>query len=340
MKMLGFVPAGACRRQRALVGAATLFAAGLGPASAHAQSSADKATAVQLFDEGERLTRLGRIGEACPKFAASNKLDPQLGALMHLADCYAKNGQVASAWGSFREAEEIARLRNDERAQLAKEQAAKLEPRLSHLTLTVPSTHPAGLEVRVDGTLLTEGAWDTATPIDPGPHRVDARAPSYEAWSSTFEASGDASAVRVEVPVLTPAAPVAEHRDAPPPTNEATASPLRPLGWVSMGLGAVGVGLGVFFLVHKNDKLDQRADVCPTRLDCSTTEETRIASLTTDARSADTLEKVAFVAGSVLVASGITALILAPSSQSKTDAAWFSPVVTAHALGVTGGMTF
>ncbi len=332
---------GGGRRRRVLAGVSALFAVGLGHASAHAQGSADKATAVQLFDEGDRLIRLGKVNEACPKFAASHKLDPQLGALMHLADCYEKNGQLASAWGSFREAEEMARLRNDERAALAKEQVAKLEPRLSHLMLMVPSTHPAGLEVRVDGTLLTAGAWGTATPIDPGPHQIEARAASYEAWSSTFEAAGDGSSVRVEVPALARVASAPERRDTTlPPAQEASSSPLRPLGWASVGLGAVGVGLGVVFLVRKNDKLDQRANVCPTRLDCSPSDEASIASLTTEARDADTIEKVAFVAGGVLVASGITALILAPSSRARTDAAWLSPVVTAHALGVTGGMTF
>src|SRR5690349_1100855 len=105
---------------------------------ASAQDPAAKASAVQLFDEADKLMATGNISAACPKYAASMKLDPQLGALLHLADCYARNGQVASAWGAFREAEEMARNRGDDRANLAREQAAALEPRLSRLTVTVP----------------------------------------------------------------------------------------------------------------------------------------------------------------------------------------------------------
>lgn len=320
-----------------------LAASSLFTGPARAQAAADKAGAVQLFDEGDRLMRLGKVAEACPKYAASMKLDPQLGALLHLADCYAKSGKLASAWGSFREAEEMARLRGDERAALAKEQAAKLEPRLSHLMLMVSSTHPSGLEVRVDGTPLTEGAWGTATPIDPGPHQIEARAPDFETWASTFEASSDASSVRVEVPALvrkatTPAS--TQPGDALPPPAESGSSPLRPLGWAGIGLGAVGLGLGAVFLVKKNDKLEERDQVCPSRLNCTSEEATSIATLTTDARNADTLEKVAFISGGVLAAGGITALILAPSSRAKADTAWLAPVLTARVLGVTGGMTF
>jgi hypothetical protein len=320
-----------------------LAASGLFTGHARAQAAADKAGAVQLFDEGDRLMRLGKTAEACPKYAASMKLDPQLGALLHLADCYAKAGKLASAWGSFREAEEMARLKGDERAALAKEQAAKLEPRLSHLMLMVPSAHPSGLEVRVDGTPLTEGVWGTATPIDPGPHQIEARAPDFETWSSTFEASGDSSSIRVEVPALVrsttaPASP--RPGDALPPPAEGGSSSLRPLGWAGIGLGAVGLGLGAVFLVKKNDKLDERDQVCPSRLDCTSGEEASIATLTADARNADTLEKVAFITGGVLAVGGITALILAPSSRAKADTAWLSPVVTARILGVTGGMTF
>jgi len=324
------------------LGLLALVTSSLLGAPARAQAPADKAGAVQLFDEGDRLMRLGELAQACPKFAASMKLDPQLGALLHLADCYAKNGQFASAWGSFREAEEMARLKGDERAAIAKEQAAKLEPRLSRVTLMVPSTHPSGLVVRVDGAVLTEGVWGTATPVDPGVHQVEARAPDYETWSSTFEASAEAGSARVEVPSLVRVAPVAPSRAAAPAParTEDSSSPLRPLGWASVGVGAVGLGLGALFLVKKNDKLDQRNQVCPTRVDCKPTEEASIATLTNDARSADTLEKVAFVAGGVLVVSGIAALVLAPSAHAKNDAAWLAPVVTAHALGVTGGMTF
>src|SRR2546421_315839 len=71
-----------------------------GPARADA-SLADKAAAQTLFDEGRKLMAAGKYAEACPKLAESQKLDPGVGTQFHLADCYEKIGQTASAWAGF-----------------------------------------------------------------------------------------------------------------------------------------------------------------------------------------------------------------------------------------------
>lgn len=313
-------------------------------ALAHAQQpAANKAPAVQLFDEADRLMGEGKVNEACPKYAASMKLDPQLGALLHLADCYAKNGQLASAWGSFREAQEMAQLRGDDRAALAKEQAAKLEPRLSRITIIVPPrSNLQGLEVRVDGAPITAGAWGVATPIDAGSHGIEARAPGHDTWSSSIDVTGETQSVRVEIPLLT------QSPAAPPPTRgggdgmgrtDDVSTPWPALGWVGVGVGAVGLGLGGVFLVQKQGKLDDRDRVCGASYECTTEEQVReIESLTQDADTANTLATASFVAGGVLLAAGMATLIFAPSRKPRTDSAWLIPAISTRGLGFTGGM--
>ena len=137
--------------------------------------AASRALAVQLFDQAEALLAQQRVAEACPKYAESFRLDPQLGALIYLAECYEKNGQVASAWGSYREAEEMAQKRGDERAAHAHERAGALEPRLDRLVIDVPQTaRIPGLEVLRDGVLVAEPVWGNAAAIDVAgkpPHR-------------------------------------------------------------------------------------------------------------------------------------------------------------------------
>jgi hypothetical protein len=273
------------------------------------------------------------------------KLDPQLGALLHLADCYAKNGQLASAWGSFREAHEMAQLRGDDRAALAKEQATALEPRLSRITIIVPQlSNVEGLEVRVDGAPITAGAWSVATPIDPGSHGVEARAPGYDTWSSSIDVTGETQSVRVEVPLLTQS-PTA----APPPSRhggafggsraDESSTPWPALGWVGVGVGAVGLGLGGVFLVQKQGKLDDRDRVCGSDYACSNEEQLRdIESLTQDADTASTLATASFIAGGVLIAGGVATLIFAPSRRPRTDSAWLVPAISSQGLGFTGGM--
>lgn len=315
----------------------------LAPAGARAQDPAAKASAVQLFDEADKLMLAGNIAGACPKYAASMKLDPQLGALLHLADCYAKNGQLASAWGSFREAEDMARMRGDERAQLAHDQAALLAPRLSRLTITVASdANLSGLEVRLDGSPITQGAWGTATPIDPGSHGIEARAPGYDAWSSSIDVTGEAQQVRVEVPLLT------AKREQPPATGPATpievrvddsGSPIKTLGWVSTGVGVVALGLGGVFLVQRGNKLDEQTKTCPV-LDnehCSEDDEKTYNSLGRDADRNGTLATAGFVAGGALLVGGVLAIVLAPKPKAR-NSAWLLPAVTNHSGGLVGGM--
>ena len=66
---------------------------------AFAQSGSNKAAAEALFSEGRSLASAGKCDEAIPKFQASQKLDPGIGTLLNLADCYEKVGRTASAWG-------------------------------------------------------------------------------------------------------------------------------------------------------------------------------------------------------------------------------------------------
>lgn len=47
------------------------------------------------------LVQKGDWAAACPKFEESERLDPGIGTLYHLADCYEHVGRLATAWGLF-----------------------------------------------------------------------------------------------------------------------------------------------------------------------------------------------------------------------------------------------
>ncbi len=85
----------------------------------------------------------GHAREACPKYADSQRLDPQLGTLLHLGECYAKIGKTASAWASFRDADEIASsAHRPARAEDSASASRRSGRRLSELVVTV--SDPAG----------------------------------------------------------------------------------------------------------------------------------------------------------------------------------------------------
>lgn len=225
-----------------LVASATVMAS----AESHAQSEAEsRSLAIQLFDEAEALSSRGETAAACPKYAESYRLDPQLGALLHLADCYEKNGELASAWGSFRQADEVARKLADPRAELAEQRAKALEPRLTRLVIHVPRTaRVSGLTVLRDGVPIAAALWGVPAAIDPGAHRIEARAPGRKPWRKEVATSGEGAVTEVTVPDLAslPAATAPERTSAAEPGSSRRMAALA-VG----GLGLLGVGVGGFF---------------------------------------------------------------------------------------------
>jgi len=171
---------------------------------AHAQSADNKAAAETMFREGRRLMIAGEYAEACPKFLASQNLDPGVGTLLNLGDCYAKNGQTASAWAQFIEAaSEAHRLGDTRRQEAAQARATELEVRLVRLTIVVPpAADVAGLEIKRDGTRVDRALWGAALPVDPGKLVIEATAPGKKKWTVTVpRKDGDPPAI-VTLPVL------------------------------------------------------------------------------------------------------------------------------------------
>src|SRR6478752_6509904 len=99
-------------------------------------SASDKAAAEALFDQGVRLMKQNSFAEACPKLEESERIDPAVGTLLYLGECYERAGKTASAWATFREAASLANNMNQgDRARVAGSRAQDLEPRLSRLSI-------------------------------------------------------------------------------------------------------------------------------------------------------------------------------------------------------------
>jgi tetratricopeptide (TPR) repeat protein len=290
------------------------------PSLAVAQSASDKAGAEALFTDGRRLMTQGNYREACPKFEASLKLDPAVGAMLNLADCYEKNGQTASAWAEFREAGAAARsVGSKEREELARGRAAALEPKLSRLTIVVVKP-PA--QVTRDGTPVDSAALGAAMPVDPGKHVIEATAKGKQKWSKSIEVAANAARVSVEIPPLqdeaaataSPSVSVATTAD-----SDAAAHGAGAQRTIAIGVGAVGlVGLAVgtvFGLKASSNWSDAKKGCLAPPTGCS--EDAR--NLQSDAQNAATLSTVAFAVGAVGAISGAVLWFTAPRSpESET----------------------
>jgi hypothetical protein len=185
----------------------------IGAQGAFAQTSGTEvALAETLYRQARDLMSQGKYDEACPKLAESYRLDRATGTLLNLASCHERQGKVTTAWSEFADA--VVAARRDgrpDRVKFAEDRIKVLEPQLPKLTLVVPADADSPeLEVRLDGSLIGAAARGVPTPVDPGKHAVEARAPKKLPWSRDLEIKA-AEQQTVTIPKLVdaPAPPVA-----------------------------------------------------------------------------------------------------------------------------------
>jgi hypothetical protein len=288
----------------------------LGALDAHAEpSAAQKALAGQVFDDAQKLAAANDFAGACPKYAESNRLDPQLGTLLYLGTCYEKIGKVASAWGSFKDAVDIAIQKHDERETKARAKVAELDPKVPRLVILAPAP-PASLEIRADGEIVAKVLWGTKLPVDPGAHALTATADGKRAWKADVSL-GIGESKTVTVPSLEDgAAPTAQSAPKPAVAAPSTGAPAearhadRTLAYVAGGIGVVGVAAGSVTGLMAMGKKTTAEQNC-TGSDCNATGKAAGDS----AKGLATVSTIAFGVGVAGLAVGTVLWLAAGSSR-------------------------
>ena len=307
---------------RAGVCALAIAASALHAAPAHA---GDEAAAEALFLEAKKLADAGKYSEACPKFAESNRLDRGAGTLIHLADCYEKNHQSASAWATFKDAASAAQaLGRSDWQKLANQRAALLEPKLAKLTIKV--TDPVDkIDVTRDGAATSPASWGTPIPVDTGTHTVEAKAPKYKPFKTTVTVNKDGDKVDVVVTKLE-AAPVAA-TDKPDPKQPAApvvvhsgddGAGQRTAGFIVGGIGVAGVAVGAIMGLVAIGKNNDSKALCANEGACGSQDAVDKAS---SAKTFGTISTIAFIAGGAAIAGGAILIFTAPKDKTSTSAA-------------------
>jgi hypothetical protein len=314
------------------MGRAAVSAALVLPATpCRADEAADRAAAEALYELGQKLSKDGNYAEACPKLEASNSLDPGVGTLLLLGDCWEKAGKVASAWATFKDAAALARSHDDtERANIGELRATALRPRLTYLEFDVSAeARVPGFELRRGGATIAQGSWGVPLPTDPGTYEIVARAPEHESWRSTLEVPArlDAPLV-VTVPALRASAPAAlgplprpvaaepaPRRDHAAPVDDGTpGSGQRLFGLLGFGAGAAaGVAGGVLTYLAAKKNHDSKSDCRDNDPNLCTPAGVKARD---DAKNLATLATVFAVSGGALAAAGVTLFFTAPSADA------------------------
>ncbi|MBI4705253.1 MAG: tetratricopeptide repeat protein [Deltaproteobacteria bacterium] len=324
----------------------TLAALGLLLLAPSARADDDRARAEMLFEAATQLWNAGKKDKACEMFAAAVSTQPSAGGRLNLGRCHEQAGRTASAWREYSRAAAMAKLAGQaEREAGARELAARIEPKLSKLSVQPAAAGTPGLKILCDDTPLDPGSYGMPEPVDPGEHRVEASAPGRQPWSATVIVGPAGDIKTVIVPELgaeakpepLPPAPVPETRPTPTPEPapapqarpDASAAPeptpakppapadttagngtgLRIAGFAVGGAGLVAVGVGAVLgavVLYDAGKVEHEPTLCPNR-QCTPAGETYVDAVSDKGTAATVL----LAAGGVALAGGAVLVLTA-----------------------------
>jgi len=294
-----------------------------------AEPAKDPAAAQALFDQGVALLRNEDWAAACPKFDASMRLEPSVGAQVNIARCHAHEGLVARAWGEFKRAKSMnSETFGEERKKrvdaYVDEQIAALEPRIPWMTVKV-SPSPAGLDLSRDGVAIPA---DERVPVDPGKHVIEAKARGFRAARAEVElGEGENKVVTL---TLVPG-PSEEAEPAPSPKRGGPSAPgprpdpaLLIAGGVLGGVGVLGLGIaaitgGVAASDHATIGTLEDSGDCRTTdgvISCKSASQQQAHDAIARGEALALTSTITLFAGGALAAAGLTCILVGATRTS------------------------
>jgi hypothetical protein len=173
---------------------AMVRAIGLTLAVAVVWSHTARADPNALFAEGKQLLQDGKPAEACGKFEAALREQPEApGILLNLGLCNAQQDKIATALKWFRKAQ----TRAAERAMAETESAAKLQtvalaPKVPTIKIEIAESPPSDATVTVDGATIDATSL-ARLEIDAGSHVVELHGSGLATSRETIDVRGDST---------------------------------------------------------------------------------------------------------------------------------------------------
>lgn len=280
-------------------------------------------TAEQLYQEGKAAAGKKDWVLACSKFAESNAREPAPGTLLNLGDCEENRGQFTQAIAHFEAAARLCKP-GDERAEYARQRSFTLERRAPKLTVKLQASTPAGTVIEKDGVALGAAQIGVPIVIDPGEHTLVVRAPGRtESRGSVRIALGESREIEVTAGMPIPqgavtqttpttAAPaVATTAEIPKDTNGS--EPTKTAAYVSFGVGAVGLAIGVVGGLLTMSAKSTADSHCPAQ-GC----DSEGLSAEDRGKTWSTISTAGFVVAGLGAATGAGLLLFGPKSKTTT----------------------
>jgi hypothetical protein len=347
---------------------AVLLLTAVGSTTAHAAPH-EPAQTVQITEKARELFRTGvtllqdpdgpRYEEAYQQFKAAYAESPSwkiLGNLGVTAMKLERDGEAIQAFQGYLE---------QGGKELSKAERAQFKSDLDTLSATAATVTihglPAGTRV-TDVRAPNQGSdiknyYEVATAeplvlrVRPGAHRFTAQWGGQPAQTHELAtSSGGVHTVKFEAAPLEPAKPepVVAPTAAPTPSALSTStsddgffqSPLP--AYISLGVGAVGVGLGVVFLTQRasaTSEADSKFKACLASQACVASDQIKMERLDEKAGKMGTLSVVSFGVGVVGLGAGVALLVMnakGDEGAAKVAGMTVQPYVAGNELGLWG----
>jgi tetratricopeptide (TPR) repeat protein len=332
---------GLYRRALAALCSLSLALGGTLSGTVHAQplDEISREAATSLAVAGLEAYEAGQYSEALDKLEKAYAVArvPTLG-LWSARSLY-KLGRWREAEDRYRETVALALPEGDRETQQraledARSELAALSPTIPNLIVEVDGARPSEVELRIDG----KPAPNTAPShrLDPGAHHVEGfRGPERQSADLTLAARETRTLVLHFSPDLggaaaaPAAAPSGGAASGSEPAHAAAQKGnqwLRPAGWTVLALGGVGIAvgaLGTVLAIGTKDDIDKNVNCAGNA--CAPSEQDLVDGYNANRH----LANFGFIAGGVLAAAGVGALVI--SGRGSTDPraeAVFSPAFT------------
>jgi tetratricopeptide (TPR) repeat protein len=247
----------------------------------------------------------------------------------NLADVEMKLGHYAEAAGYLKYA--LANI-PDSKAKERKATEEQLLECRNHLTAVRVATDVTDATVLVDGRDVGQTPLREELLLEPGKHVISVTKPGYGNKTEELSAEGNQVDVTITLEKLAtegpprpppPAAPIEQVRREPPkPENKS----YRLGSYIGFAVGAVGVGVGTYFLIKahgtQSDSDSQFASCLP---HCSPADKGSISDLDQAAKNQQTVGVVGLIVGGIGVGTGVTLLMIEPKKESAITSGFVRP---------------
>ena len=299
---------------------------------AFALSDSDKEAVRSLSNDAALDFEQLRYASARDKFTRAYGIAKVPKLAVWLARSEEKLGHLVAASELYREAAGLEKneLWKGDTQQQAKDEAerelSRLSPRIPKLTVLLEGAQPSEVELSIDNASVASGLIGVERPLDPGPHEIVARRGSSSERKSLTLAEGDMQSVTLSFASPNVAVPAAAEQASSTPAETAPAPKARDqaqrtAGWIGIGVGGAGLALGAVTGILVGTKYSDLKDKCGSDHVCDPAQGDDVSSY----QSLRTVSTVGFVAGGVLLATGVTLLLTSPKAESATVGVWLSP---------------